>query len=77
MQIGGENIEFFLVNMVLEKNLLWRHRSGKVFFHFSLLKNELNEFQFGIVQMMIYDLWNLELSPLNQLRGIIITRITV
>jgi hypothetical protein len=27
--------------------------------------------------MMIYDLWNLELSHLNQLPGIIITRIMV
>ncbi len=56
MQIGEENIEILFVNMVLKKNLEKRHRSGKVFLHFSLLKNELNEFQFGIVQMMICDL---------------------
>jgi len=56
MQIGEENIEILFVNMVLKKNLEKRHRSGKVFLHFSLLKNELNEFQFGIVQMIIYDL---------------------
>jgi hypothetical protein len=56
MQIGEENIEILFVNMVLKKNLEKRHRPGEVFLHFSLLKNELNEFQFGIVQMIIYDL---------------------
>jgi hypothetical protein len=56
MQIGGENVEILFLNTVLKKNLSKRHRSGKVIFHISLLKNEPNEFQFGIVQMMIYDL---------------------
>jgi hypothetical protein len=47
------------------------HKSRKTCFHVSLFKNGLKKFQFGIVQMMIYDSWNLKLSYLTHLQWII------
>jgi len=50
MQIGGECIEYLLVNMVLAKKTSKRHKYEKMHFHASSLGNELNKFQFEIAQ---------------------------
>jgi hypothetical protein len=64
MQIDGEGIEDFLVNMVLENNNLKDTNLKTTPFHAFLLMNGL---QFEIVQMATYDLWNLKFSYRNQL----------
>jgi hypothetical protein len=50
MQIGGECIEYFLVNMVLAKKTSKKHKYEKTHFHAYSLGNGLNKFQFGSVQ---------------------------
>ncbi len=63
MQIDGEGIEDFLVNMVLENNNLKDTNLKTTPFHASLVVNGL---QFEIVQMTTYDLWNLKFFYWNQ-----------
>ncbi len=72
-----EGIENLLTNIVLGKKTLKRHKSKKKLVHASLLRNELNKFLFGTVQVIIKtcDLWNLKLSYLNEFQLIIISRI--
>ncbi len=50
MQIGGERIEYLLVNMVLAKKTSKRHKYEKMHSHASSLGNGLKKFQFGSVQ---------------------------
>jgi hypothetical protein len=50
MQIGGECIEYLLVNMLLAKKTSKTHKYEKTHFHVSSLGNGLNKFQFGNVQ---------------------------
>jgi hypothetical protein len=50
MQIGGECIEYLLVNMVLAKKTSKKHKYEKTHFHAYSLGNGLNKFQFGSVQ---------------------------
>jgi len=73
----GEGIENLFTNILLGKKISKRHKSKKKFVHASLLRNGLNKFQFGIVQVIIMtcDLWNLKLSYLNEFQLIIISRI--
>jgi hypothetical protein len=54
----------------------------KIFFHVFLFGNGLNKFQFGIVHVMTYNLWNLKLSYpklsyLNQFQWIIVIEIII
>jgi len=51
MQIAGKCIQNLIVNMMLKKKL--RHKSEKTTFHIFALGNELNKFQFEIVQCVI------------------------
>jgi hypothetical protein len=44
MQIGGECIEYLLVNMMLAKKTSKRHKYEKTHFHASSLGNGLNKF---------------------------------
>jgi hypothetical protein len=44
MQIGGESIENFLVNMVLGKRTFTKHKFEKTKLYASLLANGLNKF---------------------------------
>ncbi len=46
MQIGGECIEYLLVNMVLAKKTSKRHKYEKTHFHASSIGIGLNKFQF-------------------------------
>jgi hypothetical protein len=66
MQIGGEGMENLFVNMVLDRKALKVHKSKKTPFHASLLRNGLNIFQIGTIQIITLGLWNLKLSYLNQ-----------
>jgi hypothetical protein len=50
MQIGGERIEYLLVNMVLAKKTSKGHKYEKMHSHASSLGNGLKKFQFGSVQ---------------------------
>ncbi len=50
MQIGGECIEYLLVNMVLPRKTSKIHKYEKTHFHASSLENGLNKFQFRKVQ---------------------------
>jgi hypothetical protein len=50
MQIGGECIEYLLVNMVLARKTSKIHKYEKTHFHAFSLGSELNKFQFGSVQ---------------------------
>ncbi len=77
MQIGGESIKNLLRTLVLEKKNLKQTQIQNTHFHVFLFGNNLNKFQFGIVRMTTYNLWNLKLSYLNQLHGIIVTKIEV
>ncbi len=56
-----------LVNMLLGKETFRKYKSKKTPLHAFLIGNGLNKFQFGTIQMKIYDSWNLKLSYLNQL----------
>ncbi len=62
-----KNNNFFFKKKTLKDINLERH----VCFHVSLFKNGLKTFQFGTIQMMIYDSWNLKLSYLTHLQWII------
>jgi len=42
-KISGKDIENLIVNMVLEKHLIFFLNLKKPYFHSSLLENELNE----------------------------------
>lgn len=53
MQIGVESIENLFMTMTLKKKNSKPINSKNT--HFYLLENWLNEFQFGIVQRMIYE----------------------
>jgi hypothetical protein len=44
MQIGGEDVEIFFMNMMSDKNKLKNHRFKRTYFHASLCGNELNIF---------------------------------
>jgi hypothetical protein len=52
MQIGGECIEYLLVNMALVKKTSKRHKYEKTHFHASSLGNGLNKFQVFKVQQL-------------------------
>jgi hypothetical protein len=52
MQIGGEDVENLLVNMMLEKKNLWKHTNlNQTQFHASFNGNGLNWFQFETLQV--------------------------
>jgi len=57
------------------KQTLKVHKSKKTPFHASLLRNGLDMFQFGTIQMMTLGLWNIKLSYLNQFQWINPTKI--
>lgn len=71
--MDGKGIENILLNIVLGKKTLSKHKSKRTQFCVSSLGNALNKFSFGIVllTMMTYDLWNLKLSYLNQFQQIL------
>jgi hypothetical protein len=48
MQIGGECIEYLLVNMVLAKKTSKRHKYEKTHFYASSLGNGLKKFQLEV-----------------------------
>jgi hypothetical protein len=52
MHVGGKGIENLLMNMMLKKTLLKKHKAKKIKFYAFLLENKLNIFQFGIVEMI-------------------------
>jgi len=52
MHVGGKGIENLLMNTMLKKTLLKKHKAKNIFFYASLLENKLNIFQFGIVEMI-------------------------
>jgi hypothetical protein len=59
MQIGGENIQNLLVNMMLNFFLIKKNTNLKIHFHTSSLWNEPNKFQFETIQftmMMSYEI---------------------
>jgi hypothetical protein len=64
------------MNIVLKKKTLKKHKYEKTFFHVFLFGNGLN-FQFKTIQVTTYDLWNLKLSFLNQIKLIIVPKICI
>jgi len=52
MHVGGKGVENLLMSTMLKKTLLKKHKAKNIFFYASLLKNKLNIFQFGIVEMI-------------------------